>query len=72
VRKLAEGEILSLTNILKMEHDGLALARGIQTLISDEVLKKQAEASILATEGRVKGMQQFINENNITTLEGAH
>lgn len=72
MRKLAESEIISLTSLLKMENEGLAVARGMQTLISDDELKKQAEASVLATEGRVKGIQQFINENKITNVEGGH
>ncbi|MFX4261335.1 hypothetical protein ACOBQJ_03930 [Pelotomaculum propionicicum] len=70
MRKLAESEIMSLTNLLKMENEGLAVARGMQTLISDNELKKQAEASILVSEGRIKGIQQFINENKITNVEG--
>ncbi|WP_425447436.1 hypothetical protein [Dethiothermospora halolimnae] len=65
MRKLAEGENLSLTGLLKMEKDGLSVAKAMQDLITDEDLKKQAEAAILATEGRIKGIQQFINENNI-------
>lgn len=72
MRKLAESEIISLTNLLKMENEGLAVARSMQTLISDDELKKQAEASILVTEGRIKGIQQFINENKITNIEGGH
>lgn len=72
MRKLAESEIISLTGLLKMENEGLAVARGMQTLISDDELKKQAEASILVTEGRIKGIQQFINENKITNVEGGH
>lgn len=70
MRKLAESEIVSLTNLLKMENEGLAVARGMQTLISDNELRKQAEASILVSEGRIKGIQQFINENKITNVEG--
>lgn len=70
MRKLAESEIMSLTNLLKMENEGLAVARGMQTLISDEELRKQAEASILVSEGRIKGIQQFINENKITNVGG--
>lgn len=66
MRKLAEGEILSLTGLLKLENDGLAVSRAMQSLITDDDLKKQAEAGILAAEGRVKGLQQFINENGIT------
>ncbi|WP_097027140.1 hypothetical protein [Clostridium peptidivorans] len=66
MRKLAEGEILSLTGLLKLESDGLAVSRAMQSLITDDDLKKQAEAGILASEGRIKGLQQFINENSIT------
>jgi phosphopantetheine adenylyltransferase len=69
MRKLAEGEILSLTTLLKMEQDNLTVAKGMQNLISDDALKKQAEAGILAMEGRIKGIQQFINENQVTATE---
>ncbi|KGK88310.1 hypothetical protein [Clostridium sp. HMP27] len=65
MRKLSEAEVLSLTSLLKMEKDGLAVSKAMQGLISDKELKQQAEAGILATEGRIKGIQQFINENNI-------
>ena len=63
MRKLAEGEILSLTGLLKFESDGLAVSRAMQSLITDDYLKKQAESGILAAEGRIKGLDQFINEN---------
>jgi hypothetical protein len=66
MRKLSEGELLSLTELLKLEKDGLAVSKAMQVLISDNELKKQAEAGILAAEGRIKGIQQFINEANIT------
>jgi hypothetical protein len=66
MRKLAEGEVLSLTGLLKFENDGLALSRAMEPLITDDELKKQAKSGILATEGRIKGMQQFINENDVT------
>lgn len=66
MRKLAEGEVISLTGLLKFETDGLAVSRAMQSLITDDELKKQAESSILASEGRIKGLQQFINENSVT------
>lgn len=65
MRKLSEGEVLSLTTMLKMENDGLAVSKAMQTVITDDELKKQAEAGVLAMEGRIKGMQQFINENEV-------
>ena len=66
VRKLTEGELLSLTGLLKMEKDGLTVTRATQALITDEDLMRQGKAGILATESRIKGIQQFINENQIT------
>lgn len=65
MRKLAEGEILSLTGLLKFENDGLAVSRAMCSLITDDDLKKQAESGILAAEGRIKGLEQFINENGV-------
>ncbi|GAA0720843.1 hypothetical protein GCM10008905_10470 [Clostridium malenominatum] len=65
MRKLSEGELLTLKALLEMERDGLVVQRTINGLISDEDLKRQGESSELATEGRIKGIQQFISENNI-------
>ncbi|WP_042396057.1 hypothetical protein [Clostridium saudiense] len=69
MRALSEVENLSLAAILKMESDGLVMQRVISSLISDEDLKRQSEASILATEGRIKGIQQFIVENKVPVVK---
>lgn len=69
MRKLSDAELISLTGLLKLENDGLAVSRAMQVLITDDGLKKQAEAGILAAEGRINGIQQFINENRITGNE---
>ncbi|MFW5988473.1 MAG: hypothetical protein ACOCQA_03460 [bacterium] len=65
MRNLSEGEILSLSKLLKMEKDNLAVAKSVKGLINNEELKKQADSSILATEERIKGIQQFVDENQI-------
>ena len=65
MKQLSQVEILSLTTILKAESDGLKMQRALNTVITDEDLKRQSEASILAAEGRINGLIQFINENNI-------
>lgn len=70
MRKLSEMEKISLAAALKMETEGLIMQRAINSLISDEDLKRQSETSILAAEGRIKGIQQFINENNILDTKG--
>ena len=69
MRILSETEKISLAAVIKMESDGLLMQRAINMLISDEDLKRQSESSILATEGRIKAMQQFIVENEILISE---
>ena len=69
MRALSEVENLSLAAILKMESDGLVMQRAISSLISDEDLKRQSEAIILANEGRIKGIQQFIVENKVPVVK---
>ncbi len=71
MRELADSEVLTLTGLLKMEKDGLAVAKSMQTLITDEKLKKQADTAVMAAKDRINGIQQFINENNVTNVEGA-
>ncbi|NMA66391.1 MAG: hypothetical protein GX957_09160 [Clostridiaceae bacterium] len=66
MRKLSEAEVLSLSTLLTMETDGLAVSKAMQVLINDDELKKQAEAGVLAVQGRITSIQQFINENQIT------
>ena len=65
MRTLTEVENLSLAAILKLESDGLIMQRAMNKLITDEDLKREAEASILATEGRIKGIQEFMVENKV-------
>lgn len=68
MRILSETENI-LSSSYKMESDGLLMQRAINMLISDEDLKRQSESSILATEGRIKAIQQFIVENEILISE---
>ncbi|HGM1135211.1 TPA: hypothetical protein ACKOIF_001874 [Clostridioides difficile] len=69
MRILSETEKISLAAVIKMESDGLLMQRAINMLISNEDLKRQSESSILATEGRIKAIQQFIVENEILISE---
>ena len=69
MRDLAEHEKVSLREILQMETNGLVTLKASTKMIEDGELKKQSEAAILAAEGRIKGIQQFLNENGIITSE---
>jgi hypothetical protein len=66
MRRLSEMEIISLTAMLEMEKDGLIVTKAMNTIISDPELKKQAEYGVLAVETRIKSIQQFINENQVS------
>lgn len=65
MRALSQIENLSLTAVLKMEADALIMGKAIGTLITDDDLKRKSDSDVLATEGRIKALQQFIVENQI-------
>jgi hypothetical protein len=69
MRTLSSSEVMTLSTLLKMENDALLVAKPMKGLISDQDLKKQAEAGELAAESRIKGLQQFIKENDVTSME---
>ncbi|OCL27200.1 hypothetical protein U472_06935 [Orenia metallireducens] len=72
MRPLTENEVITLQGLLQMETNGLLKAKAAHMMITDEDLKKESESGILAAEGRIKGLQQFIYENNILNEEEAH
>lgn len=65
MRQLPASEILSISNLILMETTGLAMAKAGVNVIGDEQLKNQARSGITAGEMRIKGLQQFIIENNV-------
>lgn len=67
MRNLAPNEVLSLSVLLEMETNGLSVAKAAQHALNDEELKNIAQAGIMSTEARIKGIQQFLNENGIVS-----
>lgn len=65
MRQLSNTEVLSLREILQSETNSLKVARDVENLAQDEELRSQIRASILAGEARIRGIQQFISENEI-------
>ena len=72
MRELAMSEVLSLRELLQMETNVLAASKATAALVQDPQLKAITDAGILATETRIKGLQQFINENQVTTIREVH
>lgn len=68
MRTLMPGEILSLREFLSMETTGLAKDKTVKHLIEDDQLRAFCESGVLAAEGRIKSIQQFIEENHIVNF----
>lgn len=67
MRNLTPNEVLSLSGLLEMEANGLAVTKASHHAINDEELKRIAQSGIMATEARIKSFQQFITENGIVS-----
>lgn len=70
MRVLSDSELLSLRELLQMETNALAKVKATQMAVTDDDLKSTIKASIMAGEKRIKGIQQFISENNILVDKG--
>jgi ferritin-like metal-binding protein YciE len=67
MRQVTTNEVLALNKFLQMETNSLTMAKAGVNVISDQQLKTLAQSGITATEGRIRGIQQFIEENNIAS-----
>lgn len=72
MRTLTQTEILSLREMLQMETNALAIARLSIMAIQDPDLKDLGDSGIVAAENRIKGLQRFINENNVLSMREVH
>lgn len=69
MRALTPGEILSLSSLLQMESNALAVAKASLMAINDEQLKTLTQAGITAAQSRIMGLQQFIAENQVAPIK---
>ena len=69
MRDLSPGEVLSLSALLQMETNGLAVAKASISAMNNEQLKSLTEAGITAVQGRIMGLQQFIAENKVASIK---
>lgn len=65
MRNLTPGEVLSLREILQSESNALAMASTAHIAISDPELKSLSESGLTVSRSRIRGLQEFIKENNI-------
>lgn len=69
MRKISTSEMLQIRELLQMESNAAAKAQSVQNMVKDEELKTQMLSGVQASEARIKGIQQFITENNIISAE---
>ncbi len=72
MRKLSDAEVLSLRELLQMDTNALSQVKAMEPFVTDNDLKAQLNASMLTTENRIKGMQQFIIENEVISVGEVH
>lgn len=72
MRRLSEAEVLSLREILQSEVMGIQKAKVMETAAKDEHVKQLVSSGITAAEGRIRGIQQFISENEILDAKEVH
>ncbi|MFZ5989558.1 MAG: hypothetical protein ACOYWZ_20875 [Bacillota bacterium] len=70
MRQLTASEVIFLSKLLQLEAADLSVSKASLSLISDDQLKTVVQAGIASSQTRIKGLQQFISENNITTAGG--
>lgn len=63
MRNLAQNEILALSALMSMESYGLAVAKASINAMSDDQLRSMSESAIMASEARIRSMQQIIHDN---------
>lgn len=69
MRQLTPVEMSSLREMLTMETTGLISLKTMQPVISDDKLKTACDAGIQAGEGRIRAIQQFLQENGIMSVK---
>lgn len=72
MRKLAEKEMLIVKDLLEFESNALIQVKAAEALVTNSDLKANIDSAIIATENRVKYLQQFINENHIMGNKEMH
>lgn len=66
--QVTDSEVLSLNTALEGETYSLVIARASIMAISDEQLRSLAQSGINATVARINGLQNFISENQIASM----
>lgn len=63
--KVSTAEVLTLHELLKFETNALPKMKAVNALIEDPELKTMAVSGVQACEGRIKGLQKFIDDHDI-------
>ncbi len=72
MRNLSPNEILTLNKMLQMETNGLAISKAAMNIVNDQQLKTLTKSGIASAEARIRTIQQFVNENNISITDQSY
>lgn len=67
MRQITAIEALSMSKLLQAEANALTMAKAGLSMMNDEQLKSLVQSGITSSEARIRGIQQFISENKITS-----
>ncbi|MDD3654799.1 MAG: hypothetical protein PHO01_11585 [Desulfotomaculaceae bacterium] len=68
--KISTAEMLQLRELMQMETNAVAKAKGTQALIKDDELLTLVKSGIQASEARIKSLQRFASERDmVSTME---
>ncbi|GAE89294.1 hypothetical protein [Acetivibrio straminisolvens] len=70
MKQLAASEVIFISKLLQLEASELSVLKGTLPFASDKDLKEMIKTSITDSETRIKGLRQFINDNNVTVAGG--
>ncbi|TYQ15870.1 UNVERIFIED_CONTAM: hypothetical protein Cloal_2361 [Acetivibrio alkalicellulosi] len=72
MKQLTSSEVIFLSKILQLEATNLSVSNTSLSLISDNKLKSVVKAGIESAENRIKGLQQFLSDNDLVSIGGGH
>lgn len=70
--EITTSEALALSKLLQMEITSVAIAKTTKKQVSDNELQSIIDTGIKASELRIKGLQQFITDNDLHVSEGGY
>ncbi|WP_107690356.1 hypothetical protein [Coprothermobacter proteolyticus] len=70
MKQLTASEILFVSKLLQLESADLSVLKATLPFVSDKELKELIKTSVKNSEARIKGLRQFISDNDVMVAGG--